>query len=138
MQENVVRGIDSDRRMCSKQHVSTPDTNTDAQPEATRIAELLQQNTALAEQNAVFAEQVKLLAEQVAELSRQLGENSSNSHKPPSNDGVGRRKSTRKPKRSCAHVGALPRERRPKSRRRPSPTPESDARVRRPSPPPEI
>ncbi|MCP4447139.1 MAG: hypothetical protein GY811_17595 [Myxococcales bacterium] len=38
--------------------MSTPDTNTDAQPEATRIAELVQQNTALAEQNAVFAEQV--------------------------------------------------------------------------------
>ncbi|MCP4447386.1 MAG: hypothetical protein GY811_18860 [Myxococcales bacterium] len=82
--------------------MSTPDTNTDAQPEATRIAELVKQNTALAEQNAVFAEQV-------AELSRQLGKNSSNSHKPPSIDGVGRRKSTRKPrKRSGRKRGGQP------------------------------
>ena len=79
--------------------MSTPDTNTDAQSDATRIAELVQQNAALTEQNAALAEQVKLVTEQVAELTRQLGKNSSNSHKPPSSDGVGRRKSTRKPKR---------------------------------------
>lgn len=79
--------------------MSTPDTNTDAQPEATRIAELVQQNAAQAEQNAAQAEQIKILTEQVAELTRQLGKNSSNSHKPPSSDGVGRRKSTRKPKK---------------------------------------
>ncbi len=85
--------------------MSTPDTNTDAQSD-TRIADSVQQNTALAEQSAALAEQVKILTEQnaalteqVAELTRQLGKNSSNSHKPPSSDGVGRRKSTRKPKR---------------------------------------
>lgn len=72
--------------------MSTPDTNTDAQYEDVRIAELVQQNAAL-------AEQVKILTEQVAELTRQLGKNSSNSHKPPSSDGVGKRKSTRKPKK---------------------------------------
>ncbi len=40
-----------------------------------------------------------MLTEQVAELKRELGKNSSNSHKPPSSDGVGRRKSVRKPKK---------------------------------------
>lgn len=82
--------------------MSTPDTNSDAQPEAERIIELVQQNAALAEQNAIFAEQIKILTEQVDELTRQLNKNSSNSHKPPSSDGVGRRKSTRKPKKRSA------------------------------------
>jgi len=79
--------------------VSTPDTNSDAQSEAARNAELVKQNAVLVEQNVLFAEQVKLLTEQVEELTRQLGKNSSNSHKPPSSDGVGRGKSTRKPKK---------------------------------------
>lgn len=89
--------------------MSTADTNIDAQSEATRNAELVQQNAALFEQNATLAEQVKLLTEQVAELTRQLGKNSSNSHKPPSSDGVGSRKSSRKPKkRSGRKRGAQP------------------------------
>ncbi len=72
--------------------MSTSDTNTAAQSDSERNAELVEQNEAL-------AEQVRILTEMVAELTRQLGKNSSNSHKPPSSDGVGRRKSTRKPKK---------------------------------------
>jgi len=79
--------------------VSTPDTNAGAQSDAERNAELIQKNSVLTEQNAALAEQVKFLAEQVAELTRLLNRNSSNSHKPPSSDGVGKRKSTRKPKK---------------------------------------
>lgn len=79
--------------------MSTTDTNTDAHPDAERIVELVQQSAAFAKQVKILTEQNAVLTEQVAELTRQLGKNSSNSHKPPSSDGVGRRKSTRKPKR---------------------------------------
>lgn len=79
--------------------MSTVDTTAAASPDVDRNAELVEQKRVLEEENAVLVEQVKRLTELVEELTRQLNKNSSNSHKPPSSDGVGRRKSTRKPKR---------------------------------------
>jgi len=76
------------------------------QPESNHLNELVaqmalvvEQNTALTGEIATLTEQNTMLTEQVTELTRELGKNSSNSHKPPSSDGVGRRKSVRKPKK---------------------------------------
>lgn len=70
-----------------------------SQPESNHLNELVAQMALLAEQNTALVEQNAALTELVAELKRELGKNSSNSHKPPSSDGVGRRKSVRKPKK---------------------------------------
>ena len=63
-------------------------------------------NEALVARNAELVQQVQdltarceALAKQVAELTREQNKNSSNSHKPPSSDGLGDRRSIRKPKK---------------------------------------
>ena len=75
--------------------MSTSDKNTaelPAKDEQTLIKHL-------SEQNAILSEQIIALQKQVEELTRLLNKNSSNSHKPPSSDGLGKRKSIRKKKK---------------------------------------